>query len=191
MFTKLGFLVLILMFGTLAFMAGAMAPDGWRHAIHATGDELVTVLRTIATKVHPGATSPVTSEAPSHSTTAAPASSASHAPAPLHMDALTIKAAISAPAPQAGQPAYAVQLGQYVTEDEASLAAKRFQAQGVDLPFSNIAVVDDKQQAWTVLAAGRFTTPAAAHQAASRIESSLNLDTLPVIRLPPSTKPSS
>lgn len=189
MFAKFGFVLLILLFGTLAFMAGAMAPDTWRHAMSTAADRWVTAVRELVTTAHPSESLAVTKKTSTPATTS-PAAAASAAP-PLQMGALTIKASVGAPAPAAGQPAYAIQLGQYVTSDEAAMAAKRFQALGVGLPFTQVAVVDEKNQAWTILAAGQFTTPSAAQQAANRVQSSLNLDTLPVIKLPPSTKPAS
>jgi hypothetical protein len=174
MFAKLGLILLILLFGALAFAGGMMAPDHWRAPML----KLVTSWR-----AHDAI-----------STTRVPAPAASAAvPAPstsaVSTNALLVTSDVAALAPAAGQPAYALQLGQFVIAGDA--AALERQAQALDLPLSRITAVDPDHTTWTVLAAGRFPSPAAAQDAAARVQAALKLTSTPVIRLPAEGKPSS
>ena len=174
MFAKLGLILLILLFGALAFAGGMMAPDAWR-----------SPLQTFAARWHADAepfASPMT--APAASSTA-PA----HAATAVSTAALLVTSDVASPAPAAGQPAYALQLGQFVTAADA--AALEQQAQALGLPLTRIDATDPDRSAWTIVAAGRFPSPAAAQDAAARVQATLRLTSTPVIRLPAEGKPSS
>lgn len=175
MFAKLGLIMLIALFGALAFVGGMMAPGQWR----APMQELAASWRAHAAV--PVAPAPVSAAA----TAATPARSASA----VSTQALLLATDVGAPSPAAGQPAYALQLGQFVAAGDAD--ALEGQAQRLGLPLWRIAAVDPDHASWTVLAAGRFPSPAAAQDAAARVQTVLKLASTPVIRLPAEGKPSS
>jgi cell division septation protein DedD len=103
---------------------------------------------------------------------------------------LLVATDVGAPSsPAAGQPAYALQLGQFVVGGDAD--ALEGQAQRLGLPLRRITAVDPDHASWTVLAIGRFPSPAAAQDAAARVQAVLKLASTPVIRLPAEGKPSS
>lgn len=174
MFAKLGLIVLIALFGALAFAGGMMAPDPWRAPML----EFAASWR--AHPAVPAAPVPVSS-----ATAATPARSASA----VSTQALLVSTDVGAQSPGAGQPAYALQLGQFVVAGDAD--ALEGQAQSLGLPLRRIAAVDPDHASWTVLAAGRFPSPAAAQDFAARVQAVLKLASTPVIRLPAEGKPSS
>ncbi|MFC4761716.1 SPOR domain-containing protein [Dyella koreensis] len=174
MFAKLGLILLILLFGAFAFAGGMMAPDHWR----------APMLALAASWRPPAAVSAIHVPAPATSiVTPAPAATA------VSTNALLVTSDVAAPAPAAGQPAYALQLGQFIVAGDADVLER--QAQSLGLPLSRIAAVDPDHASWTVLAAGRFPSPAAAQDATARVQAVLKLASTPVIRLPAEGKPSS
>jgi cell division septation protein DedD len=175
MFAKFGFTLLVLLFGALAFTGGMMAPDNWRAPVTAFGNRLLSI-KPAATLPSPTAKAPPTSHAAVAATAAAP----------LNIDSLLVTTEVGAAAPAAGQPAYALQLGQFVTDDEATQAEQ--QAQAIGLPLTHLQVIDADKAPWTVLAAGRFATQAEAQNAAVRVQAMLKLASIPVIRLPAPAK---
>lgn len=173
MFAKLGLILLILLFGALAFAGGMMAPDQWR----APMQEIAARWRDRPALA--------TAHVPAPAASAAmPATAAST----VSTSALLVTSDVAAAAPAAGQPAYALQLGQFVDAGDADALER--QAQGLGLPLQRIAAVDPAHATWTVLAAGRFPSPAAAQDEMPRVQAVLKLASTPVIRLPAS-KPSS
>jgi cell division septation protein DedD len=174
MFAKLGLILLSLLFGAIAFAGGMMAPDHWRAPML----EFAASWRSHA--VAPSSDAPV-----SATTVTAPAPSASA----ISTHALLVASDVVTPSPAAGQPAYALQLGQFVVAGDADALERKAQALG--LPLSRIAAVDPDHTSWTVLAAGRFLSPAAAQDAAAHVQAVLKLASTPVIRLPAKDKPSS
>lgn len=174
MFAKLGLILLILVFGLLAFAGGMMAPDAWRAPLQ----EVAVRMRDAAPAIAAQTPAPAASAA-------APA----HAGTTVSTTALLVTSDVAQAAPAAGQPAYALQLGQFVTADDAGLLEQ--QAQALGLPLTRIAASDPDRTAWTILAAGRFPSPAAAQDAAARVQATLKLASTPVIRLPADGKPSS
>jgi len=173
MFAKLGLILLILLFGALAFAGGMMAPDDWR-----------APMQSFAARWRDRPAPALPHVPAAAASAAAPATAAST----VATSALLVTSDVVAPAPAAGQPAYALQLGQFVEADDADALERA--AQGLGLPLLRIAAVDTNHAAWTVLAAGRFPSPAAAQDAAARVQATLKLASTPVIRLPQS-KPSS
>ena len=174
MFAKLGLILLILVFGLLAFAGGMMAPDAWR-----------APLQEIAARWHDAAPA-APSQVPAH---AASSAVPAHAATAVSTSALLVTSDVAQASPAAGQPAYALQLGQFVTASDAESLEQ--QAQGLGLPLMRIAATDPDRTAWTILAAGRFPSPAAAQDAAARVQATLKLASTPVIRLPADGKPSS
>lgn len=174
MFAKLGLILLILLFGALAFAGGMMAPDAWRAPLQAFSAHWRDDAAAVASYMPASA---ATSTAPAHAASA------------VSTSALLVTSDVAAAAPAAGQPAYALQLGQFVTAADA--ASLERQAQGLGLPLMRIDATDPDRTAWTILAAGRFPSPAAAQDAAARVQATLKLASTPVIRLPAESKPSS
>jgi len=214
MFAKFGFLLLILLFGVFAFIGGAMAPDAWQQSIAHIGNHLIDLMHTtssisvistdVACVTKPASAASASNQ--SHDTKCAtkasdatgsavpdstPTTPAIAATAPVQLDALLVKTTVATPVPAKGQPVFALQLGQFVTDDEASIAEDHFKAQGLDLPLTKVAVIDSQNASWTVLAIGEFASPAAALQAAPRLQEALDLRSTPLIQLPPSPKPAS
>lgn len=175
MFAKFGFTLLVLLFGALAFTGGMMAPDNWRAPVTAFGSRLLSI--------KPTATPPGRTDKAAPTSQAAMAATAA---APVKIDSLLVATEVVAAAPAAGQPAYALQLGQFVTDDEAVEAEQH--AQNIGLPLVRLQVTDADKAPWTVLAAGRFATPAQAQDAAVRVQAMLKLPSTPVIRLPAPAK---
>ncbi|MDE2154538.1 MAG: SPOR domain-containing protein [Xanthomonadaceae bacterium] len=193
MFAKLGFLLLIVLFGAFAFIGGAMTPDAWRQSIAGLGGRLSERLHALpstaslpADAAHAAKAAAAGSAAPVEGT----ATPAVDSTSPVPLDALLVMAKVDPLAPARGQPAYALQLGQFVTSTEATAAERRFRAAGLDLPMTRLAAVDAENEPWTVLAIGRFASPAAARQAAPRVQDALHVPSPPVIQLPLSAKPS-
>jgi cell division septation protein DedD len=173
MFAKLGLILLILLFGLLAFAGGMMAPDAWRAPLQ----EIAAHGRNEAAPSAPRLPAAAASAAPARAATA------------VSTNALLVTSDVAEPAPAAGQPAYALQLGQFVTASDAQALER--QAQALGLPLTRIAAADPDHTTWTILAAGRFPSPAAAQDAAARVQATLKLPSTPVIRLPAESKPSS
>lgn len=186
MLGKLGLVALIVAFGACMFVAGTMAPDGWRTSIAAVGAQAVGMRR-----------APLTEAAASAGKRAAAPSAPSGAPAPggsttVKLDSLLVSAAVQPPTPAKGQPAYALQLGQFARGADADAAMQRGAGAAPDLPMTRIATIDADNTPWTVVAIGRYVSPAMAQRDAARLCAALSLRDLPVIRLPepaPSAKP--
>lgn len=189
MFAKSGFVLLIILFGLFTFVGGMMAPVSWRQTVESVSVHLLAALSHSAATAHSDSKAVETTEPAAANS--APASSSSAAP-PLLND-LLVKTTVDTPAPAKGQPAYALQLGQYVTKDEAIAAEQQWQsaANGLNLPLTILPVVDSDHQPWTLLAIGQFTSPAAAEQMAARVQLTLKIQSTPVIQMPPSTKSAS
>lgn len=175
MLAKFGFILLILLFGALAFTGGLLAPPDWRADASALGDRLLS--RKGAIGVHTAPATTASAGKPASASTAAP---------PVSSSALLVTADVGSPAPAAGQPAYALQLGQFVTDDEAAAAEQ--QAQRLGLPLTRLKVTDADKTTWTVVAAGRFVSADAAQDAAARVQALLKLASTPVIKLPAPAK---
>lgn len=187
MLGKFGLVLLVVLFGACMFVAGAMAPPAWRQSIGAFGQRLpvsggaMAVPAATAAAGKPGA--------PQAAASTGPASSGSTAP--VAMDSLLVGAHVAAPVPAKGQPAYALQLGQFVRDADAEAMARQATTAAPGLPLSRIAGIDANGQTWTVLAIGRYVSPDDAQRDAARLQQALGLGDLPAIRLPepaPSTK---
>jgi cell division protein FtsN len=185
---KFGLILLGVLFGACMFVAGAMAPAAWRQSIGTLTQRLTGTPDAAATRsILATSGKPAT---PPGKTPATPAASGSAAPVPLGN--LLVSARVAMPAPAKGQPAFALQLGQFARDADADALARRAVAAAPGLPLSRIAGVDTNGQAWTVLAIGRYVSPEEAQRDAARLQENLDLGDLPAIRLPdpaPSAKP--
>jgi cell division protein FtsN len=193
MFAKLGLLVLIIVFGACMFVAGTMAPDSMRQPLATLGDRLSGT--ETATPV-----AAVKSPAPvaSRSVAAMPLAVGSPAPepsgtpkkgAPVRLDSLLVTAAVDEPAPDKGKPAYALQIGQFATDEDADAAVQRVEKAGLGMPLAHVATLDAENEPWTVVAIGQFASTSAAVRAAPRVQSVLGIRETPVIKLPPPAEP--
>ncbi|RDS79937.1 hypothetical protein DWU98_15980 [Dyella monticola] len=196
MLTKFGFVVLIVLFGAFAFAGGMMAPATWRQSAQNVGERLSHALSSLVATAR--SDSAIASATKASATLAlpapaSPAASASSKASPPSLSDLLVKTTVEAPAPATGQPAYALKLGQFVTEDEAIAAQQRWQpaADGLNLPLTTLSVVDSQQQPWTLVAIGQFISAAAAQQMAARVQLAFKIQSTPVIQMPPSAKPAS
>jgi hypothetical protein len=185
-FTKLGLVVLVVLFGACTFVAGTMAPAGWRQPIAAFGERWSG-----AARMHPAAASgridgkqatPPAGAGAASAGTAAPASGGTAAP--VRLASLLVTAAVEEPAPAKGQPAYALQLGQFAGDADADAAMRRAAAAEPGLPLVRIATLDTENEPWSVVAIGRYVSAEAAARAAPRLLGPLGVRDLPVIRLP-------
>ncbi|HUA80965.1 MAG TPA: SPOR domain-containing protein [Dyella sp.] len=190
MLAKYGFVLLIVLFGLFAFVGGMMAPASWSQTVENLGERLSGTAPKLVAAAHNDSTIAGAKQPAAADSSPTPASSA--APPPRLSD-LLVKATVEMPVPAKGQPAYALQLGQFVTEDEAIVAERQWQsaADGLNLPLTTLSVVDSDRQPWTLLAIGQFTSPAAAQQMAARVQLTLKIQSTPVIQIPPSTKSAS
>lgn len=187
MFIRLGFLLLIVAFGLCCFVAGMLAPDGWK-------DDLASW--SVPTFGRPSASVPKTSD-DSAKPPARPATSSPAAPSPAHPStshppataSLLVETDVAQPMPAQGQPAYALQLGQYADASEAASALRRLAGSNQGLALAQLDTVDAAQRHWSVVAIGRYVSADAARRAAPRVQATLGVDDLPVIRLP-ATPPS-
>lgn len=183
MFTKLGLVVLIVLFGACTFVAGTMAPPAWRQTIAAFGERWSGVAHAAASeRADGGQARPSASAGTASSGTAAPASGGSVGP--VRLASLLVTAAVEQPAPAQGQPAYALQLGQFAGDADADAAMRRAAAMEPGLPLVRIATLDTENEPWSVVAIGRYVSVEAAARAAPRMQAALGVRDLPVIHLP-------
>ena len=110
---------------------------------------------------------------------------------PASQDSLVAATRVASPTIAEGQPIYALQLGEFIDDAQASAAMQRYDAAArtLGLPMTTVAVVDSNKDPWTVLAIGQFPTQDAAEQVAARVQAVVGLENTPVIKLP--AKPAS
>jgi hypothetical protein len=164
MLKRLSLLLLI----ALAFAAGTQAPANWRQTIALHVAQLQQLSHVTWLKY-------------------APASMR----APASQESLIATTRVVSPTIAEGQPIYALQLGEFIDDAQASAAMQRYAlaARSLDLPMTTLPVVDSNKDSWTVLAIGQFPSQDAAEQAAARVQSAVGLESTPVIKLP--AKPAS
>lgn len=159
MLKRLGYLLLI----TLAFVVGTQVPADWRQFI---GVQTAQIKRLSAVTWSKYASK--------------------YMPAPASQDSLIVATQVASPRIAEGQPIYALQLGEFIDDAQASAAMQRYAsaARTLDLPMTTLAVVDSNKDPWTVLAIGQFPSQDAAEQAAARVKAAVGLESTPVIKLP-------
>jgi len=175
MIAKFGFILLVILFGAVMFIAGTMAPPSL-HSYVATGIANIVPHSTV---MKTGTTGADTNTA----------SGAAGAPAkgddknkPLPYQSLLLRS----PLPAKAQ--YALQVGMF--SDMTAANAMNAQLTKLGYPSSIIAVVDTDQQTWQVVAAGNFGNLDDADAARIRLAQALKLAQPPsTIVLPPPPKP--
>ena len=185
MLAKFGFVLLILLFGVFAFVGGTMAPDSWREPIAHGGQHVLDWLPGVASSANEPAHSTSIAAAAKPVSVGSAAEPAHSATAPIALNSLIVTASVNPAAPAKGAPVYALQVGQFISDDQASAAIERFQVQGLGLPLQKLAVTDNQNTPWTIVAIGEFTSVALAREAAPRVEVALEVPNPPVIQLPP------
>lgn len=186
MIAKAGFILLVLLFGALMFMAGTLAPPGIGQAVTGAVNRLAAYLpgaRDIEAELKPAIPSRAGAGAAAASAPAsAAASAATSAPDTLAASSLLIPT----PLPEAGK--YALQAGQYAHEADAS--AMYAKIRNAKLPAQKVANVQDGAGGlWTVVAVGPYASLDEARTANSMVAVQLGLiGPLPLILLPAPAK---
>lgn len=177
MIAKFGFILLVVLFGTLMFVAGTMAPpslhDYVTHAVAGIAPQSVATAKAAGTA----------------GTSTQAASGAANAPAkgddkdkPLPYQSLLLRSPLPAKAK------YALQAGMF--SDAAAANGLNARLTKLGYPSQVIAVVDTDQQTWQVVTAGSFDNLDDADAARSRLAQALGLAQPPsTIVLPPPPKP--
>ena len=173
MLAKIGFILIVLVFGALMFVAGTLAPESVRGSVASSAQELIDRL-------------PLGGKA-SASSAAATAAAGEETPAAEEQQALIHYETLLLPTPLPEKGQYALQVGLFADLASTSVLADRLQALGY--ATQAIAVVDQNGQPWVVLAAGTFPSPDAARDARAPVARGLGLARpLTLILLPPEKK---
>lgn len=190
MIAKAGFILLVLLFGALMFMAGTLAPPGIGQAMTGAANQLAAYLPGArkAEAEHKPASPPKTgASAAAASASASASASAAASAAASGPDVLAASSLlIPMPLPEAGK--YALQAGQYAHEADASAMYAKIQS--AKLPAQKVVNVQDQGGAlWTVVAVGPYASLDEARTANSTVAGQLGLiGPLPLILLPAPAK---
>ena len=182
MVAKAGFILLVLLFGALMFMAGTLAPPGIGQTVTGAANHLAAYLpgaKDVEARLTPESASKAgASTGAASAPTGAAASAAASAPEALAASSLLIPT----PLPEAGK--YALQAGQFTHEADASALYAKIQS--AKLPAQKVANVQDQGGAlWTVVAVGPYASLDEARTANSMVAAQLGLiGPLPLILLP-------
>ncbi|ALU89511.1 hypothetical protein Hrubri_2326 [Herbaspirillum rubrisubalbicans M1] len=174
---KLGFILLVVLFGSLMFIAGTLAPAGIGQGLNQAAEQVMAALpwRKAEQKLEAG----VAKGAPAHLAPPAVAVGASKA-TPLAASSLLIPIV-----PPAGS-TYGLQAGQFLVAGEADTLASSIKA--ARLPAQQIANVQDQGGTlWTVVAVGPYGSLDDVNAANAAVAAQLGLPgPLPVLLLPAS-----
>ena len=171
MWNRFGLALVVLAAVVAAFVAGAIAPPGWRVPLAGASASLLAAGTAIVGRSADGASAPGSGVA-----SAAPAASAA-ASSVVPFGALLRDANGDA----AGS--YALLVGRFGERDSADRSSAGIAGQGV--PSRVILVEDDARAQWAVVTAGRFASAAEALSQRQAVANRLGLSAyLPVIRLP-------
>jgi cell division septation protein DedD len=191
--SKYGYTAVLAGVGALMFFAGLSAPDSLRSNLSPGGAAAASAKASApmaagasasasaADAATPSASSAASAPAPAASPAAASASAS--ASAPILLESLQIPN----PAPAAGQ--YALQAGQFASEDAAVALGVNLKQQ--KLPFDKpIKTVDQGGKIWYLVPIGPYASLDEARQARTQIALKINLGgALPAILLPPPPAP--
>lgn len=196
MIAKFGLILIVLASALLAFLAGTAAPDSvnihLRQAWQAVRQQLPSGAASAALGSASGATAPAITTpragapqgAPATASVSPPASSASSSAAAssVSLDSLLL------PTLPASTATYALQAGQFASQQAAQDLAAGLSAQGVTSTV--IITADDRGTAWAVVTLGRFGSADEARSQRSYLANKLGLPQyLAPITLPPPAKP--
>ena len=179
MIAKLGFLLVLAVFGALMFAGGMLAPEPLRQSATALAKEAGRKWSSVSAK----AASASSATAAASASSAAGASAAASTPAEAKADPIPAESLLlPTPLPEKGQ--YAVQVGQFADATQADVLGARVKAS--KLPFDKVLdVMDQAGQRWSVVAVGPYASPDEARTARAAIARELQVtDSLPLIMLP-------
>jgi len=179
MITKLGFVLILAVFGVLMFFGGILAPDSLKQPAAGFVKQASGALGAVLGKTAPASAAGAAASA-SAKAAAAPEAKADPIPAESLL--------IPTPLPDKGQ--YAVQVGHFADAAQANALGKRIKQ--LQLPFDKVLdVVDQAGQRWAVVPVGPYANPDDARTARADIARDLQVsDSLPLILLP-AAKPKS
>lgn len=170
MTSKLGFILLVVVFGALMFLAGAIAPASIRKPLDAFGQ------KTMARFADTGASQAANANAhdPVSASNPALASAADHAPSGKAKEEPVWAESLLIPTPLPEKAQYALQAGQFASAEEANALGVRIKA--LHLPFVKVFdVVDQAGVRSTVVPVGPYASPDAARAARGSIARELGL----------------
>ena len=171
MIAKLGFILIVLLFGALMFVAGTLAPKAVREPIVNAAGQLMARLPTS------GDAKSASRDAPSEAGTSA----GKEDDKPLPYETLLLRR----PLPDKAQ--FALQVGVFAEAAGADPLLGRLRKLGYR--SKAIPVVDQNGALWVVLAAGQFASPDDARAARGPLSRGLGLNqSLTLILLPPEKK---
>lgn len=172
MIAKLGFVLIVLLFGVLMFAAGMLAPDRLRLSVQSGAEQLL--------KPDAAATS-TTANAEDPDTTAQTEQTedtSAAEPEPLPYETLLVPSPLPDPAQ------FALQIGLYTDSTSTDTLNRRITALGY--PTQIIPVIDGKGLHWLLLAAGEYASADEARAARGPLSRDLgNSQPLTLILLPP------
>ena len=178
MLSRIGFLMLLLAFGLLAWVAGLVMPAGLLQQIPVPQALQAVLPPSLAARV----AAPPAAPAPAAAPAGAAADKPAKAPPPLE------SLLVPTPAPEKGR--YALQLGLYPGAEEAEALAARVNA--LRLPGVAAKTLQVRSQDgldWWLAAAGEQATPEDLETARALLAERLGLQAIRPILLPAPTKP--
>lgn len=176
--TKFGNILMLAAIAALMFLAGLSAPDSVRSSLSIPGPSKAPALAAPASVAAPPA---VAASTPLPAAAAAPATAKTP---PILLESLQV------PVPPPAGRQFALQAGQFASEDAAAALGASLSAQ--KLPFDQpIRAVDQGGTIWYIVAIGPYATLDAARAARTQAGLKLNLGGLPAIMLPPTPPPKS
>lgn len=174
--TKFGNILMLAAIAALMFLAGLSAPDSVRSSLSILGPSKAPAVA-----------------APAPASAAAPPAVAASTPLPAPATAKTppiLLESLQVPVPPPAGRQFALQAGQFASEDAAAALGASLSAQ--KLPFDQpIRAVDQGGTIWYIVAIGPYATLDAARAARTGAGLKLNLGGLPAIMLPPTPPPKS
>ena len=203
MLAKFGLVLLVLVFGALAFSAGTTAPGALTQPV----TQAMQAVKQLAAKLAPEGSTPSTTTtttamaaataAPSSTPAAAPASApASSAPATAPAapasaaDTSTPMGSTLLPTMPPATASYALQAGQFASSQAAGQLSASLRGQGVTSTV--ITILDTSGTYWSVVTLGQFDSTDQALSQRLYLSNKLGLPQyLPAILLPPPPKPPS
>jgi cell division septation protein DedD len=173
MFTKSGFIVLVLLFGALMFAGGVLAPASW----HARLEQVVSHKLPVAAATHTAVAAPDGSKsaAPAAATAATPAAASSQKPIPYEKLLLPITPPDSA--------RYALQVALLPDRATADGLKARITALGYPVLTVPVAVTGET---WFAVLAGEYPSPAEAGRDRPRLQQQIGAGyAMVTLMLPP------
>ncbi len=177
MFAKLFFMLVALLFGLLAFLAGMMAPEDWKHSAVAFSSKVPGLASVVSMDLE----GKFTDSKRSAASTTGSAATAAVEPASTAVDLSTLL--IPTPLPE--KASYALRVSDFATASAANAFASEAKA-AVKFPVRVIEVVDATANHSWLVAIGAFNSIEDARAARFVVNQELNMaGSAPLILLPP------